>query len=187
MISDTEAHISAPRARRLVLSDIKAIAKLVATRKMTEKDACITLGIKQSQWAVWKTRNNRSEMFENIIARVRGNQTDHLVSIIERAGDDQEITLPNGKVINKRGDWRAPAWLLEKTAPQFAPTQQSAPATVSIQIGLVHDQLKRVIGFTNPSATALLPGASDIVADAISEPLKSNLSKVKMPIRKSVD
>ena len=175
------------RRRKLTIQDAEAIARLVATRKMTESEAAIMLDIPTQQWQVWKCRGKHSANFESIITRTRANMIDGLVSKIEQAGDDQEITLPNGKIINKRGDWRAPAWLLEKTAPQFAPAQTAPPATVSIQIGLVHDQLKRVIGFSNPSPAALLPAASDIVADDGQTSLKRHLSKVKMPIRKQAD
>jgi len=172
---------SKPKARRLVLSDIKAIARLVATRKMTESDACITLGIKPSQWQVWKTRNKRSELFETIITRTRGAMVDGLVAKIEQAGDDYKIELPNGKVINKRGDWRAPAWLLEKTAPQFAPQQINQTPQVTVQIGIIHEQLKRVIGFSNdddktPRMTVgeSLSSDSVTIADEETKSLKSN-------------
>ena len=164
--------------------DIQAIADLVSTCKMTEREACITLDFKPMQWASWKSKHKRSAIFDNILERTRGNQTKELVSRINSAGTDKEINLPNGKTITKVGDWRANAFILEKTAPQFAPAQTSAPATVSIQIGLVHDQLKRVIGFSNPSTIALLPASSDIVVDDGQTGIKTHLNKVKMPIRK---
>ena len=175
------------KRRKLTIQDLEAIADCVATMKLTETEACLHLDIPVQQWQCWKSRAKHSARFESIITRTRANSIAGLVSKIQRAGDDQEITLPNGKVINKRGDWRAPAWLLEKTAPQFAPAQSAPPATVSIQIGLVHDQLKRVIGFANESGTALLPASSDIVADDDNGQFKRHLNNVKMPIRKQAD
>lgn len=177
-----------PKARRLVLSDINAIARLVATRKMTENDACITLGIKPSQWQVWKSRAKCSELFENIIARVRGNQVDTLISRIEAAGEDYEIQLPNGNVINKRGDWRAPAWLLEKTAPQFAPQQISQVPQVTVQIGIIHEQLKRVIGFSNTALETSLLESNGVTADTSSGcPINDSgeIKRIKMPVRRN--
>jgi|ERR1035437_326702 hypothetical protein len=151
MISDTETAIATPKIRRrLTIQDVEAIANLVATMKMTESQACLHLAIKPHQWIVWKNRAKRSALFETIIERTRANSIAGLVGKIQRAGDDQEIILPNGKIINKRGDWRAPAWLLEKTAPQFKPDNGQAPApAITVQIGIIHEQLKRVIGFTD--------------------------------------
>jgi len=168
--------------------DIQAIADLVANCKMTEREACITLDFKPEQWNSWKSKHKRSAIFDTLLARTRGLQTKELVSRIASAGLDKEINLPNGKTITKTGDWRANAFILEKTSPAFAPaTSAPPPATVSIQIGLVHDQLKRVIGFANPSSSALLPVSSDIVTDGVSDKLESNLNKIKMPMRRAVN
>ena len=164
---DNEALGIAPkRARKLTNQDIQAIADCVATMKLTETEACLHLGIKPHQWKVWKSRGKHSATFETIIARTRANDIAGLVNKIRRAGDDQEIELPNGRIANKRGDWRAPAWILERVAPQFAPVNNAnaAPA-VTVQIGIIHEQLKRVIGFDSQPA--------------IEE------RRIKMPIRKT--
>ena len=153
MISYQNSQIATTKRRRkLTIQDVEAIARLVATRKMSESEAAIMLDIKPHQWVCWKSRHKHAATFETIITRTRANMIDGLVSKIEQAGDDQEIILPNGKVINKRGDWRAPAWLLEKTAPQFRPDNGTpAPPQVTVQIGIIHEQLKQVIGCEEPA------------------------------------
>ena len=152
MISDVEQVKSKPkRARRLTIHDAEAIARLVATRKLTESEACLTIGIKPHQWIVWRSRKKNTPLFDTIITRTRADSINGLIDRIERAGDDYEITLPNGKVINKRGDWRALAWITEKIEPRFAdaPAQPNPPA-IAIQVNLIHEQLKKVIGVSNP-------------------------------------
>jgi len=149
MISDTgQAQIAINRRRKLTMRDMDDVAKLVATRKCTEREACLMLDIPIKQWDCWKSRNKHSARFEDSIARIRGNYLTTLVDRIERAGDDKEIVTDKGKVITRTGDWRAKAWIAEKIDTRFAPQQQNVqPATVTVQIGIIHDQLKRVIGF----------------------------------------
>ena len=171
------------RRRKLTIQDAEAIVKLIVKQKCTESDAAITLGIEPNHWFSWKNKANRAGKFSSLLTRTREVKLSGFIDRIESAGDDYEIRLPNGKVINKKGDWRALAWLADKEK-RFQPESSALPATVSIQIGLVHDQLKRVIGFANPSATALLPANCDIVADSGYGQLKRHLSKVRMPIRK---
>ena len=148
MISDMNDAISTPKRRRkLTIQDLEAIADCVATMKLTETEACLHLDIPVQQWQCWKSRAKHSVKFESLITRTRANHIAGLVGKIKNAGDDFEITLPNGKTVARRGDWRANAFILEKTAPQFAPVQQSAVPQVTVQIGIIHEQLKRVIGF----------------------------------------
>ncbi len=145
---DTEPAISAPKRRRkLTIQDVQAIAECVATMKLTESEACLHLDIPPHQWQCWKSRGKHSANFETIITRTRANNIAGLISKIREAGNDYEIELPNGKVITKRGDWRALDSILTKVEPRFSPQVQSAAPQVTIQIGLIHEQLKRVIGF----------------------------------------
>lgn len=186
------------RARKLRECDIKAIANLVSTRKMTESDAVIMLGFKPNQWFSWKNKTGRSEKFSTIVARIRALHVDGLVSKIEAAGDDFEMTLPNGKTVTRRGDWRAPAWLLEKTAPQFHPQPLVAHNSNTINIGLMHDTLKRIMNDYNdadikPTDSLQASLLSDSVTThdneskyPISHPkeIVANSTNIKMPIRK---
>jgi hypothetical protein len=124
-----------PRRRKLTLDDAKAIAKLVARRKLNESEACHVLGILPAQWQVFKCRNKAGAMFESIITRTKGLTINHAMERLEKAGEDQDITLPNGKVITKRGDWRADAARLPLLDPaRFGqqPGQQQASSSVSV-------------------------------------------------------
>ena len=170
MISDVnEPGIAPKQRRRLTSQDMNDIAKLVATRKCTETEACLMLDIPIRQWNCWKSRAKQSAKFESIIARIRGNYMAGLVDSIERAGDDKEIqcTCQRQVPIIKSGDWRAKAWIAEKIDTRFAPQQINQAPQVTVQIGIIHEQLKRVIGF------------NDI--KEIEQP------KIKMPVRRTVD
>jgi hypothetical protein len=187
MISESQPPATHPKRRRkLTIQDADAIAKLIVKQKCTETDAAITLGINVGQWFSWKSKAKRAEQFASTLTRIREVKLSGFIDRIESAGDDYEIQLPNGKVINKKGDWRALAWLADKEK-RFQPESSATPATVSIQIGLVHDQLKRVIGFANESLQPLLPAPVDNVADDDNGQLKSNLNKIKMPVRRKVE
>lgn len=179
MISDIESTISRPsRARKLTRRDMDDIAKLVSTRKCTEKEACLMLNIKYSQWEVWKCRAKRSAIFESRIARIRGNYLSGLVDSIDRAGDDKDITITdskgNQKTITKTGDWRAKAWIAEKIDTRFQNQVISQAPTVTVQIGVIHEQLKRVIGFDR---------TIDTIEDKPNVALATS-SGIKMPKRK---
>lgn len=160
------------KARKLTKQDAINIARLVATRKLTEIEACLSLDINPKQWSLWKNRHKNLISFDLIIARIKADHLSGLLDKIEKAGDDYEIELPNGKVINKRGDWRALAWIADKDQ-RFAPAANGQAAQVTIQIGIIHEQLKRVIGFNNEPI---------IEAKMISD---SNEKRVKIPIRAS--
>ncbi len=149
MISDMNQVIITPKRRRkLTIQDVQAIAECVATLKLTETEACLHLDIPVKQWQCWKNRAKHSANFESIITRTRASNIAGLVNKIKEAGEDYEIQLPNDKVVTKRGDWRANAFVLERVEPRFQQnTNQPAPASITLQIGIIHDQLKKVIGF----------------------------------------
>jgi hypothetical protein len=131
------------RRRKLTIQDAEAIAKLIVKQKCTETDAAIALQIPVHQWFSWKNKGKRSGNFATLLTRIRETKLSGLIDRIEAAGNDRDMMLPNGKSIIKAGDWRALAWLADKEA-RFAPQQVGAPANVTIQIGVVHDQLKRI-------------------------------------------
>lgn len=167
-MDNEQAGMAPKRARKLSKQDIQAVADCIATMKLTELEACLHLGIKPKQFNLWKNRHKNLASFEDIIARTRAHDIAGLVNKIRRAGDDQEIELPNGRIANKRGDWRAPAWILERIAPQFAPQPANATPQVTVQIGIIHEQLKRVIGFDEPAHKLI-----DVSPER----------KIKMPVR----
>lgn len=174
MISDIESHESKPKRRRkLTIQDAEAIIKLIIKQKCTESDAAITLGIEPNHWFSWKNKSNRAGKFASLLTRMREVKLSGFIDRIESAGDDYEIMLPNGKVINKKGDWRALAWLADKE-PRFAPATNGRAPVVTVQIGVIHEQLKRVIGFDR---------TIDIIEDKPNVALATT-GGIKMPKRK---
>ena len=172
MISDTEQAINPiSKRRRITQFDIDEMARLVATRKCTEKEAALMLDIKPHQWDCWKSRNKHSARFESIITRIRGAYLTTLVDRIDKAGDDKEITITdsrgNEKTITRNGDWRAKAWIAEKIDTRFQNQPASAAPQVTVQIGIIHEQLKRVIGFDDAKVIDVQPER-----------------KIKMPVRR---
>lgn len=133
------------RARKLINEDIEAIARLCATRKLTETEACLVLDINPQQWTVFKSRNRRNEVFNTLITRLKGQKIETLINRIESASDDMEIPTAKGTML-KRGDWRAAAWITERIAPERFALQQSAeqaPAPI-INVAVMSDTLKRI-------------------------------------------
>ena len=161
-----------PKRRKLTLDDAKAIARLVARRKLNESEACHVLGIVPAQWQVFKCRHKVSVMFESIISRTKGLTINHAIERLERAGEDQDITLPNGKVITKRGDWRADAARLPLIDPQRFGDRQQPGNQTNVLIGddmaakviaLFAQSKQRQIGnITNPREDKLLDAPKTI-------------------------
>ncbi len=180
--------ISTPkRAGKFTEAEVKELARLVSECKMTESEAAITLGRKPEHWQTWKSRHKHSASFATLIAHTRGKMVDGLISKIKTAGDDYEIVLPNGKVINKRGDWRAPAWILEKVAPQFAPQQSAPSAQTVINVGLMASTLKRIFSDSTESNGKVIDCSYDdkkllSSGSDIQTPIKAY--SVRLPIRK---
>ena len=108
---------SKPKARKITADDLNAIAKLCAKR-ITETGACLMLGIKPEQWMLWKTRSKRSGRFDKEVTRIRESKLEACIDAIDEAGDSATVTV-NGKEYEKRGDWRAKAWIAEQVlAPE---------------------------------------------------------------------
>ena len=165
------AEITRKVARKLTAQDLQAVADCVATMKLTTTEACLHLGIKPKQFNLWANRRKHNESFESIIARTRANSIAGLVKKIQNAGDDQEIILPNGKVVNKRGDWRAPAFLLQNVIASdcFYPQVSTTPqVSTNVNIQVMHDTLKRII---------------DAEVVSTNETRQIEAPRVKMPVR----
>ena len=125
------------KVRKLTTIDLNEVARLVATRKMTETDACIMLDIKPSRWFDFKSRNRHSTEFSDAIIRMRENKICGMVDLIEDSA--------NGIGIKQR-DWRAGAWIAERLAPErFAQVKSDAPAvTNNLNVVVMSDTLKRI-------------------------------------------
>ena len=179
------AEITRKITRRLSVSDLEAIASCVATMKLTEREACLHLGINPGQFASWKSKNKHTERFDSIIARIRASSIAGLVNKIQVAGDDYEIQLPNGKVITKRGDWRAPAFLLQNViaSDRFNPQVSTTPqVSTNVNIQVMHDTLKRIIDAEVVSTTDI--SAKDIKRLTCSTNVENESERsIKMPVR----
>jgi len=125
------------RARALKLNDIEEIARLIATRKLTETEACLTLGITPNVFFRWKQRHKNQTNIDTLITRMRADKIQGLIDNIENVG--------NGIGVKQR-DWRASAWIAERVAPEkFNLNKDNSTAqapTVNIQI--MSDALKRI-------------------------------------------
>lgn len=148
--TETTSQVLKPtRRRRLTAVDLNEMARLLATRKLTEKEACLKLNINPDQWYQFIRRNNRTVRFEAIITRLRGNYIDGLVDDIEKCGDGVGMKQP---------DWRAKAWIVENVAPdrfgrqgQQPSAQPTAPAT---NINVLVVMAQKMLGLTGEGATA---------------------------------
>ena len=182
MIMDNDNSLTGgKRRRKLTEVDIKAIADLITARKLTETEACISLDIKPEQWQVWKCRGKHGSKFESLIARARTENIKILLGRIDSASQDAEIEI-NGKVITKRGDWRAAAWLAEKTDARFQDAQAPANVTNNLQIVALHETLKKV--FNSPIVNSSPVCDVDRVSIADDGLKRLKASPIKLPTRR---
>ncbi len=113
------------RTGKIVAEDAEAIAQMVVRLKLNETEACLHYGITPKAWSCWKTRHANSEVFVGVVSRVRAMKVESLLGSIEHAGYRGE-----------RPDWRAHAWLLERTEPDRFGERRGGP---EINIALVSD------------------------------------------------
>jgi hypothetical protein len=136
---------------KIVLSDLKEIAKLVATRRLTETEACYVRGINPDQFFKFKTRAGRSEIFAKYVERLKSVKINSLLDQIEDISDGNEA-------IKQKPDWRAKQWLLTVTADRFGKLGEASVTTNNVQINLVTDALKRVfLDDTKPEQVTKIP------------------------------
>ena len=167
MISDTEPSIpdTKRRQRRFIQDDLDRICELL-TKRHSEAQACELIGIKPDSFYSWKARKRNSSVFASTFTRARAIQLNNHVENIEDAA------LANG--IFTKPDWRASESLIKLKFPELYPQPGLAPAPqVTVQIGIIHEQLKRVIGFNNVSEATLIDDKIQSVAQAT----------IKMPVR----
>lgn len=157
---EESAIVPTKRARRITPDIITEMARLMATRKVDERGACLMLEIKPESWAVWKCRQGNRLRFDNLFLRLRETKIDGLIHRIESASLDAEM-MHGDKLITRRGDWRAAAWIAEKIAPErFAQQtniQQSNREIPTLSI----EAMKRVYASeaSSPPSPFLLPAA----------------------------
>ena len=113
--------------RKITLKDVRDIADLVAKR-ITETGACLMLDIEPRRWFRFKQRAKNQEKFDTLVHRIREQKLNDCIESIDKAGDDADIMVGD-KVITKRGDWRAKAWMVERAiAPDRFGDRQNVTA-----------------------------------------------------------
>jgi len=135
--------------RKIDAATIAGMAKLCA-KMLNESEACRRLGIRPKAWFDWKSRANRTARFAEMLEAFRADRIESLIDRIEKSA--------NGTGGVKYPDWRAALAILKFTdQKRFGDTPAVAinPMPV-IQISIIHEQLKKVIGFDLP-AKALPP------------------------------
>lgn len=126
--------------RKITVADVDAIAKLMVTRRLTETEACLLLGVNYHTWASWKCKPHNNRLNVEAIARVRAAWIESKCASIDEMGRPEA---------GKKRDWRAHAWLLERFHPdRFAaqptqPQQQSAlsPTVINVWLDAARDRL----------------------------------------------
>ena len=138
------------------------MAKLCA-KMLNESEACRRLGIRPKAWFDWKSRANRTARFAEMLEAFRADRIESLIDRIEKsANGTAELNILIG----------ARPW------PFFDFTDQKrfgeTPAVAinpcpAVTINLIHDQLKRVIGFASDADVKALPAAP------VGEPLPAQI------------
>jgi hypothetical protein len=126
--------------RKITAADVEAIATLITRRRLTETESCIHLGINPQTWFQWKLNPANEARNSKALSRVRAAWIESRCKSIEEVGDGAPGT---------RRDWRAQAWMLERTLPDRFGTQQPPvqtlpapipPAVVNVWMELAYAQ-----------------------------------------------
>ena len=104
--------------RKITSEDIDAIAALIVRRRLTEAEACLSLGIHPPSWYNWKLKPHNQVKNAESLSRVRAAWVESRCKSIEEVGDGAPGT---------RRDWRAQAWMLERTLPERFGSQPPKP------------------------------------------------------------
>lgn len=126
--------------RKITTEDAEAIARLIITRRLTETEACLSLGIVPKTWFDWKSRGKHEADNLECLARVRAAWIESKCASIDEMGRPEA---------GKKRDWRAHAWLLERFHPdRFAaqpPQQQQqgglSPTVINVWLDAARDRL----------------------------------------------
>ena len=143
-----------------------AMVKLVGRRMLFESEACAMLGINRDSWQKWKSRHRNNEWVKQQIEKMRGEKIDKALERIEKSADGEDLKQP---------DWRAAAWIAEKTSPERFGSRQIEPVqnnTLNVQVML--DSVRRVFARApSAPARALLPAPDDNVVDVEERPRRA--------------
>lgn len=116
-----------PKRRKAICGeDIESIATLVVKNRLTETEACQHLGIRPVVWLSWKSKHKHDARFTDSLTRVRAAKIASYTESIENVGFTK--------------DWRATAWLLERTEPDRFSDRK---AEVTINLPAIPDQARQ--------------------------------------------
>lgn len=119
-----KAFLSRPGTGRITNQDAELIAKLMVERRLTEREACAYLGLKERSWHQWKRRGKNTPKLDATLSRARAAFVASKIASIDEMGQPSA---------GKKRDWRAHAWLLERADPaRFAATQPPQQTTVAV-------------------------------------------------------
>jgi len=113
-----------PQRVRITIGDVNAIARLIVTRRLSESEACVHLGINPPSWFNWKSKGRNMVKNAECLTRVRAAHIDALISSIDEMGSP---------AAGSKRDWRAKAWQAERLfndrfGAQQQPTADTPPA-----------------------------------------------------------
>jgi len=125
--------------RKIDAAVIAQMAKAVATM-LTETEAARLCGLEPRHWFEWKSRAGRAGKFSALLEEFRANKISGLLERVQKSADGVDVKFP---------DFRAALALLKfQDQKRFgdSPAVPTNPTPV-IQISIIHEQLKKVIGF----------------------------------------
>ena len=93
-------------APKFTEADIDAVARLIATRKMTQIEACSVLNINYGSFKSWMSAHAMNEKYSDCITRARAASLDRAIASIEESAYEGDA--------KGRKDWRAGAWLASR-------------------------------------------------------------------------
>ena len=149
------AELTKKRSRRITPEDVLQVARLVARKRMTEKEACLLMGIKPENFYVWKARAKHTEKFDNVLAHETAIRIDGLFDAIEDKGQK---------------DWRMYDRLLERTSDRFCDKKNETPVVAgNFNVNLFLSAAKKIYSVECPAndAKQLSPVDTKQIVDAV--------------------
>lgn len=140
--------------RKIDAAVIAQMAKAVATM-LTESESARRCSIEPRHWFEWKSRAGRAGKFDALLEEFRANKIAGLLERVQKSADGIDVKFP---------DFRAALALLKITDQKRfgdSPAVQVNPLPL-IQISIIHEQLKRVIGFDDVADVKLLPPSAPV-------------------------
>lgn len=136
------------KRRGVTQTDVMAIGRLMAEKRMLPGEACAVIGLNYRTWARWTQKEANNVRFAALIERLRGERLSILIDRIDDASKGVNMKQP---------DWRAAAWLAGKVAPERfedARNVPNGPITVNnITNVLMAEAKERIYGAASVAAS----------------------------------